>query len=119
LRVLLDEMYPASIAAQLRRRGHDVDALTGRPELRSLSDRDVFAKAQDERRAVVTENIGDFSQLADEADARGQAHYGLVLVDPAKYPRGDKRTIGRLVSGLAKLMKERPGNRPESLRHWV
>jgi hypothetical protein len=48
----------------------------------------------------VTENIGDFSAIADAADQRGQSHYGLVLVDPDKYPRGNRRTIGRMVRQL-------------------
>src|SRR6476646_9414191 len=59
LRLLLDEMYPASLAEQLRLRGHDVSAVTERPELRSLPDADVFAVAQQEGRAVMTENIAD------------------------------------------------------------
>jgi predicted nuclease of predicted toxin-antitoxin system len=60
LRLLLDEMCPAAVADQLRGRGHEVSAITERPELRSLPDADLFAVAQQERRAVVTENIADF-----------------------------------------------------------
>lgn len=65
LRLLLDKMYPAAIAEQLRCRGHDVDAVPERADLRSLQDTDVFAAAHEERRAVVSENIGDFSGIAD------------------------------------------------------
>jgi len=112
-------MYPPSIAEQLRARGHDVVAVTAQPEMRGLPDVDVFAKAQQERRVVVTENIGDFCAIADAADQRGHAHHGLFLIDPAKYPRGNPRTTGRLVTELDRLLKDRRGDEPTSLRWWV
>ena len=119
MRLLLDEMYPVALADQLRARGHDVSAVTGRPELRSLPDADVFGVAQTERRAVVTENIGDFTRIVDAADLRGEAHFGLVLIDPTKYPRGRQRTIGRLVKGLDRLLSEYPGNQATNRRYWL
>jgi hypothetical protein len=119
LRLLLDEMYPAAIAEQLRARGYDAEAVTGRAELRSLHDDAVFATAQEERRAVVTENIGDFSAIADATDQHGKAHHGLVLIDPAKYPRGHPRTIGRLVTQLERLLNDHPRNEATSSRHWL
>lgn len=119
MKLLLDEMYPAAIAEQLRARGHDTEAVTARAELRSLPDDAVFATAQEERRAVVTENIGDFSTIADTADRRGSAHHGLVLIDPAKYPRGHPRTIGRVVAQLERLLNEHPRNEATSSRHWI
>ena len=76
MRLLLDEMYPSALAEQLRNNGHDVSAITERPELRSLSDADVFATAQHERRAVVTENIADFVPLVEGADQRARRTSG-------------------------------------------
>ncbi|MDQ4040625.1 MAG: DUF5615 family PIN-like protein [Actinomycetota bacterium] len=119
MRTLLDEMYPPAIAQELRARGHDVVAVTARAELRALPDEAVFAAAQEEGRAVVTENIGDFSSIADAADGRGRAHNGLILVDPAKYPRGNPRTIGRLVTELDRLLNDHPRGEPTNLRHWL
>ncbi len=119
MRVLLDEMYPPSIAEQLRGRGHDVEAVTGRPELRALADPEVFAVAQRERRAVLTENIADFSTIADGHDRRGDPHHGLVLVDPGRYPRGRERTVGRIVTALERLLGEHPGDEPGSLREHL
>jgi hypothetical protein len=118
LRLLLDEMYPAVLAEQLRRRGSDVSAVAERPELRSLSDADVFAACQRERRALVTENIADFVPIADGADQRGETHFGLVLIDPVKDPRGRRRTIGRLVTSLDRILREHPRDRATSLRYW-
>jgi hypothetical protein len=119
LKLLLDEMYPHAIAEQLRRLGHDVDAITQRAELRTLPDLDVFAAAQQERRALLSENIADFSKIADEHDRAGRAHHGLVLVDPAKYPRGLSGTIGRMVTELDRLLQGHSGDDAVSLRHWL
>ncbi len=119
MRLLLDEMYPSSIATALRKRGHDVVAVVERRELRGLRDSDVFAVAQDERRTVVTENVADFVPLANELDARGVAHHGVVLVPPAKYRLGDRRTIGALVGALDALLHADPSDAPTSLRSWL
>ena len=119
LRLLIDEMYPAAVAEQLRRRGHDAIAVTERKELRALADWAIFDEAQKDRRAVVTENVVDYVPLAEDSDQRGRTHHGLVLIDPAKFPRGQRRTIGRLVKELERLMAEFPGDQPASARHWL
>jgi hypothetical protein len=119
VKLVLDEMYPPAIAEQLRARGHDVDAVTGRSELRALADTDLFALAQAEQRAVVTEDVADFSVIADEHDQRGQAHHGLVLAVPGSYPRGNPRTIGRMVTALDGLLGKHPETTPTSLRYWL
>lgn len=119
MRLLLDEMYPPAIAEQLCARGHDADAVAARSELRALPDADIFATAQRERRAVVTENVVDFSPIADRHDERGQPHHGLILVDPAKYRRGDASTIGRMVTALERTLNESQGEEPTSARRWL
>ena len=119
MRLLLDEMYPPAIAQQLARRGHDVEAVTARADLRGLGDHELFAHAQAGRRAIVTENLADFSRIADEHDRGGRPHHGLVLVDPAKFPRGERRTIGRLVRALDRLAGQRPGEDAGSRRDWL
>ena len=119
MRLLLDEMYPTALADQLRTRGHDVSAATERPELRSLPDAVVFTVAQGEQRAVVTENIGDFTAIVDGADLRSEAHFGLVLIDPAKFPRGQRRTIGRLVTQLDRLLRQQRSTDATSPRFWL
>ena len=112
-------MYPVAIAAGLRRRGVDAVAVTERLELRSMPDADLFEAAQDEHRVVVTENVRDFVPIANDYDARGLSHHGLVLVHPGTYPRGSSRTIGAMVSALATLSDGLPGMEPTSLRHWL
>jgi hypothetical protein len=112
-------MYPASITEGLRAAGHDALAVVERPELRNLSDSDVFAAAQRERRAVVTENVSDFVPIANEYDGRGEAHHGVVLVHARNYPRGKQHTIGAMVTALGALAGRHPGEAPTSLREWL
>jgi hypothetical protein len=119
LKLLLDEMYPARMAEGLRARGHDAVAVVERPELRSLPDPGVFAAAQAERRAVVTENVADYVPIANGLDARGEAQHGLVLVHPARYPRGRSRTIGAMVTALDELARRFPRAGATSLRTWL
>jgi Domain of unknown function (DUF5615) len=112
-------MYPQSIAEQLGRKGYDIDAVSARPELRGLSDDELFACAQTDHRVVVTENVADFCRIADAQDRSGRPHYGIVLVDPARYPRGNGRTIGRLVTALDRLLEGRAGGNADSRRDWL
>jgi hypothetical protein len=49
--LLLDENYLIAIADQLRCGGHDLEAVTARPALRSLSDVAILATTQIERQS--------------------------------------------------------------------
>jgi len=60
LKLLLDEMYTAAVAEQLRQRDHDVIAVAERTDLRGTPDEDLLAWAQTEDRALVTDNQRDF-----------------------------------------------------------
>ncbi len=112
-------MYSHVIAEQLRARGHDADAVVEHAELRGRVDTDIFALAQTEQRAVVTENIRDFSDIATDYDQRGQAHYGVVLAPPSSYPRSDPRLVGLMVTALERLLGEHPDTAATSQRHWL
>jgi predicted nuclease of predicted toxin-antitoxin system len=107
VRLLLDEHYSPRIAAQLRQRGHDVVAARERPELRGLSDADLFALMPAERRAILTEDAADFLPLVRAAVVRGTDHFGVVLTSPRQFPR-TIRSIGRLVSALDAFLTARP-----------
>ena len=110
MKLLLDEMYPATVAEQLRSRGHDVFSVHD-PDFRQLEgapDEDVFASAIAEGRALVTENVPDFRRLEAVALARGESTPGLILTTNRQFPRGDPSTIGQLVHALAALLAEQP-----------
>ena len=109
MRLLLDEMFPAAVAQQLRTRGHDVVSIHD-PVYRRLEgapDAEVFATAVAEERVVVTENVPDFRRLEAAALARGAATTALIYTTNRQFPRGDPATIGQLVLALALLLESR------------
>jgi hypothetical protein len=104
-------MWPATLAVRLRERGHDAIAVLERPDLVDQSDDAIFAAAQEEERAVFTENVGDYIPLANARLAADTRFHGLVMTSNAAYPRGHARTLGRAVSALDEYMRARPGQR--------
>ena len=113
-------MYPGSIAEQLRARGHDVTAVTERPELRGSPDGAIFAVAQDERRAIVTDDVG-FRTIEAEHRARGEAHHGVIFTTNRRFPRGRAATIGRLVRSLDRFLSREAPSLAEgsSFTRWL
>ena len=108
MKLLLDEMWPSTIAEQLRRRGFDVVAAAERRDLRTESDASILTVAIHERRAVVTENVGDFRVVAQAALERGESHAGLILTTNRSFSRHDPRIVGRMVFALSRLMEDDP-----------
>jgi len=87
LRLLLDEQQDPVIAQSLRKEGLDVIAVAERPELREISDADVLAAAIADRRAVVTEDVRDFTVLHGRFLEQGRTHYGIVFTSRTRLPR--------------------------------
>jgi predicted nuclease of predicted toxin-antitoxin system len=111
VKLLLDEIYAAAVARQLRGRGHDVVSMHD-PDYRRLEgapDEEVFANAVAEERALVTENVPDFRRLEADALARGIPAPGLIFTTNRQFPRANPATIGRLVLALDALLA---GDRP-------
>lgn len=109
MKLLLDEMYSATVAEQLRVRGHDAVSVH-EPDYHSLEgapDEEVFAAAVVEDRALVTENVPDFRRLEAEALARGEERAGLVFTTNRQFLRGDPATIGKIILALDALLAER------------
>lgn len=93
--LLLDEMYPPTLARRLRDRGHDVlAALDVEVGLASRSDEDVLGWATRHQRCVVTENVRDFARLAPL-----MPHAGIILVSAQRFPRS-RGGLGRLETAL-------------------
>ena len=87
MKLLLDEMFPPRVAAELRARGHDVVAIKERDEWQSLPDPEVIALARTEQRAVVTTNLRDFRPLHAELVAHdGAGHAGSALQNRDQLP---------------------------------
>ena len=110
MKLLIDEMFPAALAEQLRARGHDAVSVhdADRANLQGAPDAEVFAVAADEARAVVTENVPDFRRLELAVLAAGEATPTLVFTTNRQFPRGHPRTLGRLVAALDALLRESP-----------
>ena len=116
MRLLLDEMLSARIAEQLCERGRDVTAVDGSPHLRGLADPDLFEHAQSEQRAIVTYNRDDFLALDREYRDRGREHYGIVILNPRRFPQSSA-TIGALVASLDAFIVAGPPY--PSFVHWL
>jgi len=107
VKLLLDEMLSPDIAAQLRSRGHDVEAIKG-SDHEKLSDPQVMDLAREQQRALVTNNLRDYRPLHHEAVIPGgPGHHGMVFMPSAYRRRRDD--IGRIVDALDKKLREHPG----------
>jgi hypothetical protein len=113
VKALLDEMILPAVAEQLRQRGHDVVAVSERPDLRSLPDREAWAVAQAEPRAVVTRDRADYLALERQQGADGNSHAGLILLSS----RFAEAAVGPLVKALDELLT---GDGPyPGFVHWL
>lgn len=109
MRLLLDEMLPATIAHELRARGHDVESIQGSPRWESMADPDVMERARCERRAVITDNLRDYRRLHHSAvTSGGPGHFGMVFM-PGGYAR-TRGDIGRIVAALETRLAHFPGD---------
>jgi predicted nuclease of predicted toxin-antitoxin system len=91
VRLLLDEMYPASLAEALR--GADIAAVTvGELALAGRSDFDVFAAAVADGYVLLTENVADFTRIAADHLTAGRHHPGVLIALSSRFSR---RPAGR------------------------
>jgi hypothetical protein len=97
--LLLDEMHAPAVAEALRRRGHDVLAVAERPDLRALSDEELFAWAGEESRRLVTENVKDFRRLLLRTEDSPRRRPGLLYTSSRTFPRS-RRNPGPVVTAL-------------------
>ena len=104
---MLDEHYSKAIAEQLRERDHEVVAVAERSDLTGSKDPELFRLAQAERRAIVTENWGDFRRELREAESQGTTHYGVIFTSRQRLPRS-KNTVGLFVQVLDDFLKLHP-----------
>jgi nucleoside-diphosphate-sugar epimerase len=86
-RLLLDEMFPGSIAEQLCAKGHDVRAVVANPDSAGLPDEEILIGATEAARSLVTANIKDFIPLDARYRAAGRTHAGLILVSTKTFPQ--------------------------------
>ncbi|WP_419916198.1 DUF5615 family PIN-like protein [Candidatus Poriferisodalis sp.] len=108
MKLLLDEMHAPTVAAALVEAGHDVVAVAANPSLRGCSDASLLQHAMESGRALVTENVGDFSVLVQRRVAAGKSHPGVILTNPARFNRASLAYPGNLIAALAALLIDPP-----------
>ena len=86
MRLLLDEMYPPALAGAFGEAG--IDAVTVADlRLTGAPDPYDFAAGQAAGRAVLTENVADFTRLAAEHATSGGHHAGLLIALSSRFSR--------------------------------
>ena len=86
MRLLLDEMYPAALADLLGEAG--INAVTVADlRLIAVPDLEVFTAARAAGRAVLTENVADFTRLAADHASSGRHHAGLLIALSSRFTR--------------------------------
>ena len=120
MKLLLNEMWSFEIARQLRRKGIDVVAATELPRrYRGVPDDVVFERAQEDGRAIVTDNVEDYSRLVAGAAGRGERHHGVVFALRPAFDRARPRVVGEMVRALAALASSEAADPLQGGAHFL
>jgi predicted nuclease of predicted toxin-antitoxin system len=109
--LLLDEMFAPTVAAALRERDHDVQAVAERPDLRSRTDQELFMWAAEDGRWLVTENVKDFRPILLQATQAEAPVCGLLLTSSRRFPRS-RKDPGPLIEALDAWLRDGPPDGP-------
>jgi predicted nuclease of predicted toxin-antitoxin system len=106
VKLLLDEMISPRIARELRKGGHDIQAVKhDRPDLVGRGDRELVRLMAAERRAIVTNDVADFHGIHDQLLAAGEEHSGMIFTFDATLPR-TKAAIPQWTRTLTSLLAD-------------
>ena len=86
MKVLVDEMYPATVAEALRAAGIEATTVANL-RLAGATDPEPFGAAVAGGYAVLTENLGDFARIAAEHSTAGGHHNGLLVALSSRFSR--------------------------------
>lgn len=110
--LLLDEMYPPSLAQVLSEKGHDVVAVADSTDLVGNPDSLILQVARQQGSCLVTENVRDFAVLAQQS-----GHAGIMFVHGRRLPRTPSG-MSKLADALHTLLAE--GRLPgDGEVHWL
>lgn len=122
MKLLLDEMISATVAEQLRARGHDVVAVQD-PELEYLGGVDdclLLNHAAEEHRAVVADNVPDFVRCRQIRVDRDKPHHGLLPFTNDTFPRHRHDAfVGQLLAALESHLFAYPDDNDSSWVRWL
>ena len=108
-RLLLDEMFPGTMAEQLCAKGYDVRAVVSSPEFTGLPDEEVLIGATESGRSLVTANIRDFMSLGARYRAANRSHAGLILVSTKTFPQ-NRGFVSAVTNALNSLLAAEAGS---------
>ncbi|MGH2829684.1 MAG: DUF5615 family PIN-like protein [Actinomycetota bacterium] len=118
MKLALDHHYSPAIATQLRARGHDVIAVIERG-WEAEDDEPLLKLCAQEHRALMTNDVADFTVVARRWAAEGRRHPGLSYTSDASMPRS-RATLGRFVEALDELLRSNAGDDAFNDRvHWL
>lgn len=110
LKIYLNENLSWKIAKVLREYGYDV--VSSHELGMNTKDDDVqFAFAVSEKRAVLTNNFGDFVRLCDEYLSSGKKHCGVIFTTKCK--------IGTIIRRLRKLLENVTAEQMKNQIRWL
>lgn len=111
---LIDEMFPHAVAEALREKGHDAVAVL-ELDMQGSPDEEVFERAVNEERTIVTENFADFAALVEQRQNDDERCTLVVFVCKSSFPPG-----GALPAHLAERLHEWAEDNPDPYEglHW-
>ena len=84
-----------------------------------MHDETLLAFCAGEQRALVTNNVSDFTVIARRWALEGRHHAGLIFTSDSSMPRG-RNTIGLYVTALQALVRANTGDQAFTDRvHWL
>jgi len=86
VKILVDEMYPATVADELNAAGIEATTVADL-RLAGASDPEVFDAATAGDYSVLTENVGDFTRIAAEHSTSGHHHPGVLIALSSRFSR--------------------------------
>jgi Domain of unknown function (DUF5615) len=114
VKVLVDEMYPATVAAALQATGIEASAVADL-RLAGAPDPEVFGAAVTGGYCVLTENVGDFAPIAAEHSTAGGHHHGVLISLSSRFSRRPAG-IGPLVTAIQAITDDQIADRVVSAR---
>jgi predicted nuclease of predicted toxin-antitoxin system len=107
----LNENLSPRLAVELRKYGFDVVATQENKELMSAPDDVQLAHAVSEERAILTFNIGDFSDLHETYQKEEKEHWGIIL--------SNRETIGELLRRILRLLNTTSADELKNQVRWL
>jgi hypothetical protein len=98
VKLLVDEMYPATVAEALTAAGIEA-ATVADLRLGGASDPELFGAAVAGGYSPLTENVGDLARIAAEHSTAGGRHHGVLIALSSRFSRRPAG-IGPLVAAI-------------------